>query len=76
MGPDHVWMWPSGASRGIANLQGTVLPDHALRALNGVGATVLDTPVNTGYNAALQAFQQDKELQQYYIDKQVRRDSE
>lgn len=71
MGPSHVWIWAQGANP-ITSLNGENLPEDSLRALHGVGATILATPKSTRYNDALQAFQQDEELQQYYISKQVR----
>lgn len=69
MGEEYVWIWAQGTSF-VNNFQGTDVPDHALRALHGVGTTSLDTPVNTRYNSALQSFQRDEELQQYYISLQ------
>lgn len=51
-------------------MQGRNVSDSALRALHGVGATIIDTPVSERYNAALQSFKQDDELQQYYIQLQ------
>jgi ABC-type branched-subunit amino acid transport system substrate-binding protein len=69
MGPNHVWIWAQGANP-MTSLNGKNVSEDALRALHGVGATILDTPKSTCYNEALQAFQQDEELQQYYIGKQ------
>ena len=71
MGQDgYVWFVAQGAT-GVTELESTVMPEHAVRALHGFGSVVLHTPESSRYNEALESFKTDKALQQYYISKQV-----
>jgi hypothetical protein len=71
MGTNYFWML--GEASDDINLKpsdGDV--KSRLKDVNGMGRVALYIPASERFNAALDSFRQDKQLQQYYISKTVR----
>lgn len=71
MGKDYFWMIGEGSDNmNVKPADGNV--ESRIPYVNGMGRVALYIPESERFNAVLDSFRQDEELQQYYISKTVR----
>jgi hypothetical protein len=73
MGPNdgYVWILGEGDDQLTLNVTDPAKRPRLLNATNGMGWIEMDVIPNERYNAAIESFKADVELQEYYLSRKV-----